>query len=280
MPLSRILILKMNGHSQTELAKLCTDLATWPVMICLLGNFRLLRTGQLVPIQAGSKNEALLAYLALQSGRRVPRDRLVQELWPDSDLALGLNSLNGLVYHLHKLLGPALQGAAPVLHQRGYYQLNIDAGIGVDVDCFDALVESGDRQRRAGDPAAALTFYRRAVELYRADLTVLADPQSIMERERLRARYLRVLARVADYHYQANDYTACLKYVWRLLAHDPYREDAHRLVMRCYVRRGERAAALRHYQVCVDLLREQLDVSPEPATVALFEQIRAKPDQI
>jgi DNA-binding SARP family transcriptional activator len=211
MPLSRILILKMNEHAQSELAKMCSDLASWPVMICLLGNFRLLRAGQPVPIRAGGKSEVLLAYLALQSGRRVPRERLVQELWPDSDFSLGLNSLNNLVYHLHKLLGPALQGAAPVLHQEGYYRLNVAAGIGLDVVCFDALVESGNRQRRAGDPAAAQASYRHAAELYRADLSVSAGPQSIVERERRRSRYLRLLAHVADYYYQANDYTACLE---------------------------------------------------------------------
>ena len=70
------------------------------------------------------------------------------------------------------------------------------------------------------------------------------------------------------------------RYLWRLLARDSCREDAHRLVMRCYVKRGERAAALRHYQVCADLLRVEFDASPEPATVALFEQIRSAREDI
>jgi len=271
---------KMNEYHQTALVDLGSEGTIKLVMICLLGNFRLMQAGQLVPIRAGGKSEALLAYLGLQHGRRVPRERLVQALWPDSDLTLGLNSLNNLVYNLNKLLGPALQGAAPVLHEEGYYQLNVAAGIGVDVACFDELVETGDRRSRAGHPTAAIAAYHRAVELYRDDLCLSPDPQTIVERERLRARYLMVLAQLADHYYQANDYMACLEYVWQLLARDSCREDAHRLVMRCYVRRGERAAALHHYQVCVDLLRDQLDVSPEPATVALVEQIRLNPDCI
>jgi DNA-binding SARP family transcriptional activator len=270
----------MKEHHQTGPAGLCSDEASWPVMICLLGNFLLLRAGQPVPIRAGGKSETLLAYLGLQYERRVPREKLVQALWSTSDLALGLNSLNNLVYNLHKLLGPVLQGAAPVLHQDGYYRLNIAAGIGVDVVCFDALVKTGDQQSRVGDLAAALISYRRAAELYRDDLCLSADPQTIVERERLRARYLMLLAQLAEHYYHTGDYTACLEYAWQLLARDPCREDAHCLVMRCYVRRGERTAALRHYQVCVDLLREQLDVPPEPATVALFEQIRVQPDRI
>lgn len=274
------LMVNVSERHRTDLDSLGSGGATGPVMICLLGNFRLLCENELVPIRAGGKSEALLAYLGLQYERRVPRERLVQALWPTSDLSLGLNSLNNLVYNLHKLLGPALQDATPVLHQEGYYRLNVAAGIGVDVACFDRLVETGNRQSRAGNPAAAVVSYQRAVELYRDDLCLSEDPQSIVERERLRARYLTVLAQLADHYYQANDYTACLQYVWQLLGQDSCREDAHRMIMRCYVRRGERAAALHHYQVCVDLLRDQLDVSPEPATVALVEQIRLNPDHI
>jgi len=46
------------------------------------------------------------------------------------------------------------------------------------------------------------------------------------------------------------------------------------------VRRGERSAALHQYQVCADILRAELDVAPEPTTVALLEQIRDRPDTI
>src|SRR5205823_6726736 len=122
--------------------------------------------------------------------------------------------------------------------------------------------------------------YRRAAELYRDDLCLAVDAQAVMERERLRARYLTLMAQLAEHHYRAGDYSTALEYLWRLLARDPYREDAHRLVMRCYLRRGERAAALHQYQVCVDVLRAEFAAAPEAATVALFDQIRVDPDQM
>jgi DNA-binding SARP family transcriptional activator len=249
-------------------------------MICLLGNFRLLVAGELIPTRAGGKREGLLAHLALQQGRRVPRERLVQALWPTSEPDLALQSLNSLVYALHKLLRSALRGAPPVLHEEGYYRLNTEAGIGVDVACFDLLVETGNRHMQADDEAGALQAYHRAAELYRDDLCLEIDAHTLMERERLRADYLTLLADLAGHAYRAGDYRASLDYLWRLLTRDPYREDAHRLVMRCYMRRGERAAALRQYQVCADLLRAEFDAAPEPATGTLFEQIRDYPETI
>ena len=269
----------MSEPNQPQHASASGDAPSWPVMICLLGNFRLLVAGELIPIHPGSKSEALLSLLALHAGRRMPREQLIQSLWPESDPALARNSLHNLVYHLNKLLGPALHGAAPVLYEEGYYRLNLAAGIGIDVIDFERLVEAGDQQLHAGDAAMAMRSYDRAAQLYRDDLQLATDDQAVMERERLRARYLTLLAQLAEYRYQQGAYSAALMYLWRLLERDAYREDAHRLVMRCHVRRGERAAALHHYQVCVDMLRTRFDAAPEAATVALFDQIRLDPDR-
>jgi len=96
----------------------------------------------------------------------------------------------------------------------------------------------------------------------------------------LRARFLSLLAYLADAQYRAGEYSACLEHAWCLQGNDPCREDAHRVVMRCYVRCGERAAALRHYQVCVSILRAEFDAAPELATTALFDQIRLRPSGI
>src|SRR5437879_1114372 len=103
----------MDEYGQSLFAGASSDDMSSPVMICLLGNFRLLRAGALVRLRAGGKSEALLAYLGIQANRRVARERLVQALWPESDPDLAFNSLYSLISRLHKLLGPTLQGAAP-----------------------------------------------------------------------------------------------------------------------------------------------------------------------
>jgi len=272
--------MKMSRLDQRMRSFLESDSAPWPVLICLLGNFRLLQAGEAVAIYSGGKSEALLGYLGFHYGRRVPRDQLLTLLWPTSESIRAKRSLNNLIYSLHKLLGDALDGAMPVLHEEGYYRLNIEAGVGVDIACFDALASAGAQHARAGDHATAAGCYSRAAGLYRGEPCVVSDDHAIVERERLRNSYLILLAQLADYQYRAGEYMVCLDYAWRLLAYDPCREDAHRLVMRCYVRRGRRAAALHHYQVCVDILRAEFDAPPEAATTALFDQIRLQPDRI
>jgi DNA-binding SARP family transcriptional activator len=50
--------------------------------------------------------------------------------------------------------------------------------------------------------------------------------------------------------------------------------------MCCYVRQGERAGALHHYRVCVEILHAEFAAVPEAATTTLYEKIRLDPDSI
>lgn len=252
----------------------------WPILICVLGIFRVLKGGRAVLVRSGGKAEALLLNLSTSNGNCSPRATLLSALWPGRKDSLAGQSLNTLVYALRRQLGDAIGGAAPVVNADGYYRLNAEAGVNVDVACFDVLARTGEKQARLGNLADAAEAYSRAARLYRGDLCVGTDVRDIVERERVRALYLTLLARLAEYHYSQHDYEACLKSASDLLANDPCREDAHRMAMRCYVRRGERTQALRQYRVCEAILRTEFDVRPEPATTALFEQIQRDPGAI
>jgi DNA-binding SARP family transcriptional activator len=250
---------------------------TWPVLICLLGPFTLFKNGKPVNMRSGGRTEALVASLALRHKRRVPRDVLLSEVWPDSDPQFSGQALNTLVHKLHKQLGDALRdGVSPVSHVQGSYCLNVDAGVGLDTDCFEVLVREGDGAA-AGNLAAAINAYEHAYGVYRGDLTAADCAVSLIERERLRAMHLGVLARLATMYHGLGKTSDCLRVALRLLENDPCREDAHRLVMRCHVRLGERAQALRQYRLCEAILRTEFDAKPEPETVQLFELVRLDP---
>jgi DNA-binding SARP family transcriptional activator len=261
-------------------APVSPGLDTWPILIRLLGEFQLLKRGQPVAIRAGSKTQGLLRALALHPGYVLPRGDLTDLLWPQSPSTLAGQSLHSLVHSLRRLVGDGIGGAAPVIRTGEGYRLNVEAGVGVDVALFDHLAESGVREARTGDRQSAVELFRRAITLYRGDLCGGTDVYSVVERERLRAAHLTLLAHLADYHFSRGDLTSCLHDALRLLAHEPCREDAHRLVMQCYVRNGQRAQALRQYRLCEQILRAEFDAIPELATRTLFEQIRIDPGSV
>jgi len=254
-----------------------------PVQICLLGGFRLLKHGRPVVARFGGKVEALLSSLALGDAHGLPRESLLTRLWPNGDARLAAQSLNTLVYNLHAMLGGEIGGEMPVVRVAGMYRLNRAAGVDVDVSQFDSLTRQVGQQRL--DPAEAsqstLDAYVLALHLYRGDLSVDSDDLSaVIERERLRARYHAVLCEMADYYQREHNHSVALDLAQRLLRSDPCRENAHRVAIRCYMRLGQRAQALHQYRVCEHMLRVEYDAAPEPATFALFEQVRQDPSSV
>ena len=245
------------------------------ILVCLLGSFRLLRCGSPLTLPISGKAMTLLSTLALHRESGVPREALLDLLWPEQETAQATVSLNSLVYSLHRRLRDDRHGESAVVYAHGAYFLNVAAGYGTDIAHFDALVRAGDRLAAAGRPADAAVHYELAVDLYRGDLCNGADVYAIIERERLRAGYLTVLAWLADRAASAGEHTEALEHALRLLACEPCREDAHRLVMRAHVRRGERAQALRQYRLCEQVLRDEFDAVPEALTTELFDRIRS-----
>jgi DNA-binding SARP family transcriptional activator len=184
------------------------------------------------------------------------------------------------MHSLKAQLADALAGQPPIVHTHNYYALNLRGGVTVDVLEFESAASIGRRLHSEGSTAAAIESYERAVALYGGDLVAGSDICELLERERLRAACLTTLARLADAHFELEKYDPARETALRLLAVDPCREDAHRMVMRAYVRSGARAQALRQYQLCRSILRDEFDAVPEPATARLFDLIRTDPSRV
>jgi len=141
--------------------------------------------------------------------------------------------------------------------------------VDVDVSTFE---------RRLSEATAA--GFEAAAGLYRGDFLdgfVLREAAFedwlIAERERLRELALDGLARLLAHQDQAGLTERAIHTAARLLALDPLQEAVHRALMRLYGRQGRRGAGLKQYQICVDVLRRELGVEPEPETKQLYQEL-------
>jgi DNA-binding SARP family transcriptional activator len=87
-------------------------------------------------------------------------------------------------------------------------------------------------------------------------------------------RTLDALHTLAVYYEKQGIYDRAQRYASRQLALQPWREEAHRQLMRALALAGDRSAALAHYKTCCRLLADELSVEPAPETTALYERIR------
>ncbi|MDR7426696.1 MAG: BTAD domain-containing putative transcriptional regulator [Armatimonadota bacterium] len=223
--------------------------------------------------------KALLEFLLLHRSRFVSRDEIIEALWPEADPRAGEVSLKGAVKTLRQTLEPLLEGSRSsfIVRNGSGFRFEAAGRCWIDVDEFDRLRAEARGHEATGRLAEAVTALEEAAALYRGDLLEeerYADWPAA-ERERRREIQIAVLETLADLHARRRDYRRALDAIQRVLALDRLREPAYRHLMQYALARGDRQAAIRAYLTCEQALREELGVTPQPETLALYEQARA-----
>lgn len=244
------------------------------VAVYCLGSFQLAVGGAPIDAWRAVKPRALFQYLVSHRGRAVARETLVEALWPDPDTAPAGTALKVVVHRVRKLLGQTARQLEIHATDEGYRLDGSD--LWVDVEEFERSCNVARRHEAAGRAADAAASFARAVDLYRGDfLEDVTDEWVVLRRERLKDQYLLSLARLSDAAFVELDYERCIERCQQILAHDPCREEAYRVLMLCYAYLGQRGRVRRWYEVCVQTLRGELDVDPEPDTNATYQQAMA-----
>jgi len=234
--------------------------------ICALGRPRVEVDGQ--PVQWPLALSRDLFFCLLQHPLGLRREQIGDIFWPEHSPAKLESAFRSTLYRLRRTLF-----RNSILFEEGLYRFNWLAGHWFDVEAFEKRL---DQAQQTGAPEKAIESLEEALALYRGDYLegIYAD-WSTLERERLRGRHLTALETLAGLHAERRSLPRAIELYQALLKQDPYREAAHRELMRCHYRRGDRGAAVRQYQDCTEVLREDLGLSPSPETEALYLQIIA-----
>ncbi|MGZ6976374.1 MAG: AfsR/SARP family transcriptional regulator, partial [Acidimicrobiia bacterium] len=206
-------------------------------------------------VVAGPKLRALLAMLALQAGRVVPTDHIVDALWGEDPPAGVRNSLQGLASKLRRTLGST---DLVVMRGGGYVlELPVDA---IDVFRHEQLVASARAGVAAGELEQAATLLGEADLLWRGDpladfayedfaagaSTRLAELRLILIEERL------------DIELRLGRHQEAIAQLEEFVATYPLRERLRGLLMIALYRAGRQADALRVVLDGRQLLGEEL----------------------
>ena len=241
------------------------DAPTVMFQFYIFGLPRLHIAGQ--PVSLPPQPAALCAFLVLHRQRRVTREEVQAAFWPDASPARAQERLRRALYLLRRAIAPHTD---LIVAEGAELAIAPDASLWVDYEAFEqALLEAYHQ-----DPPHREAL-ERAVALYTDDLLkdTYAD-WALLEREHARQRFLTALRHLLTLCQQAEDWNAVTQHAHTLLTLDPFQEVAHRALMRAYAATGDRSAALRQYQQCVDILQRELDTTPLPETTALYEAIR------
>ncbi|MFU8850461.1 BTAD domain-containing putative transcriptional regulator [Micromonospora sp. SL1-18] len=265
---------------------------TAPLTVRCFGGFRVCLHGEPLnwsPLRPRAR--AVARILAMNAGRAVHRDRLLDALWPDTDPATATRTLHVALSSLRRFLDthlPAGDGET-LLHRDGdAYLLALPADAWCDVAEFRRALE---RASRSGSIRRALDDLRVAVAAYAGELLPEDGPAEwvVAERETLRRQAADAAARLAGAALRGDDVEAALRgagsaepavaMAARCVEIDPCHDAGWRLLIAAHDRAGNAAAAeharRRYADVLVSLGLDPSLVAgiPPPAPISVDRRI-------
>ena len=217
---------------------------------------------------------SLLLLLLATPGYRLPRERVLDLLWPELEPDAARNEMRKAIHALRRVLEPGLSaGEESVYIERGADTVGLRSEVVVQTDLADFQATLVRAAQRADERRQAL---QEAIGLYGGDLLgeEPAADWAAAAREALRQTWRDAILALADLDVATGSPRSPVP-LQALLAADPADEAAHRALIRGLVAAGEPAEALRQYGRCVRALRDELDVAPGDETEALVAALRA-----
>jgi predicted ATPase/DNA-binding SARP family transcriptional activator len=239
-----------------------------PLEIRLLGPFEVVVGGRRAELK-GSKRHAMLAMLALQPGRVVSVDSLVDALWGQD---LPVAPRNAVQHHVTRLR--AALGHDSIIASPDGYALT-DAA--VDALRFEELLGAARVAIREGDALRAGDAVAAGLELWRGPaLQGLTDTAWMSaQARRLEALHVDALEERFEVALARGEHREVVAELRSALVEHPFRERLWGELMLALYRSGRQADALEVFQEARRVLSDELGLEPGPELRRLQEAILA-----
>jgi DNA-binding SARP family transcriptional activator len=245
------------------------------------GGFAVLRDGE-HPIPErrwrGSRPKLLLKSLLVHGLREIPKDVVIDNLWPESHPRSAYQNFKVTLHRLRKILEPGLEknkSSAFIQLKDNLLSLN-KARCRVDLESFLTCCKDIKRHAIGGQPDRIAALGHELVTLYQGDFLPEEPyaPWVEMKRWALRDTYFDTILRVCAAHRDLGQPDAAADCCRAALQIDPFQERIIRELIRLYLLVGRQKDARDVFERYRAALKQEMDLEPDAATLALAGTLR------
>lgn len=238
----------------------------------LFGQFKIFVKGEMLRVNEikGRKARSLLKLIASRHNSQMVRDHVIDILWPELDADAANSQLYKALHHIRKAFTEHTKKADEWIRiTDNLIRISPPGGLVTDVQQFEKMAREGLRDQN-------ITRLENAASTYTGDFLPMdryAEWASL-PREHYRQLYLDVLTALASIYEEENKLSEAAERARHALEIEPTLETAHQGLMRIFARKGQVTRAFHQYDVCREILGEELGMSPSDKTKQILSDIR------
>jgi len=200
-------------------------------------------------------------------GKWLTREQLAVYLWPDVDASTAANNFKVTLNALNQVLEPERpRGEAPffIIKRGEQFSLNPNAGIFLDVNLFEELIQAEDIQS-----------FKKAAELYSGNFLQNESAQEwfIAEEQYYYQKYLVLVNNLIDHAMESKEFEEALDLCTSIISRDKFNESAYRYQMQIYHNMGNDQLVRLVYQQCQQNIDQEFGREVSPETKKLYENL-------
>ncbi|MBX3002528.1 MAG: hypothetical protein KIT29_03870 [Anaerolineales bacterium] len=213
-----------------------------------------------------SRAKALFFYILDQG--RVRKEAIGLDFWPDFSISKISSNFHATLWRVRQALG----FKEAIVFEDESYSLHPSLHVWYDVAEFQNYLAMAEASGLADAERAELL--RQAIRLYRGPFMEDLYMEWVdQRREVLRGRYLDALISLGEIEMRGKRFREARETYERIVASDPYRDEAHLALMKSMVASGATSTALAHYKDYKALLRHELNAEPIEALQEYYQQL-------
>lgn len=245
--------------------------------IHLFGKFTLQRDNIILSGLDAQKVQELFCFLLTYRNRPHRRETLATMLWGDFSTKQSRKNLRQGFWMLQSALRPMMEAGEPplLLAEDDWVQVNPEANFWLDISAFERVYQRMHALSVYNLDTPQAEELHTAVHLHNSGfLPNLYMDWTVLERQHYQLMCIRLLSKLMSFCELRGQHESGLEYGNHALHLEPASEFIHAQLMRLLFRLGDRTGALRQYDQCKSMLRQELGVEPCHQTQVLANQIR------
>lgn len=248
-------------------------LAKSEIDIIMLGSPKILFNKKQITNRLSSKSIGLLCYLSANENES--REKLAYMFWEDSNADAAKYNLRYNIWTMNKLLRSSLSENQLLVSNNSRIHINKEYDIYLDIKEIDTLYSNKESH-------LSIHILKKLKSLFLGEFLdgfylkncLKFNDWVFYEREKYQKKYIDILNKLLSIYKKNKEYNKGLQILEEMIMLNSLDEDLYVELIKIYLELGDRVSALKQYNRCIHILREELNIAPKESTEKLLKIIK------